>query len=333
MTQSAISSVGVLGLGNWGTALANHLSSKGYEVCGWTIQEDVVESINATHRNPYYQSEVSLHPNFRATGDIEEVIRRDAIVLVVPSEALSSVLSKITLSAESYVVSAIKGLDRDLRLTPLQLVKKLHPNLKRLAVLSGPSFAHDVVRGLPAGVVAASTDEEVSLTVAKLFQSDQMKVYVSTDPLGVELGGITKNVIALAAGVSDGIGLGDSARAAVITRGLAEMMRLAVAAGAQRETLFGLAGLGDLVMTASCDTSRNRQVGLCLGRGMSLEKAVEQVGSIAEGVKTAPLVFDLAKQFGVDVPITEHVVLLLEEKITPAQMAKGLLNRPLKAEF
>lgn len=235
----------VLGLGNWGTALANHLALCGHDVLGWSIEPSIVEGINSEQRNPLYQSDILLEPGVKATGVLSQALERDFLVLVIPSSALSDVIPQLQMTKDAVLVSAIKGLEIESNETPLTYAQQRLPQETKLAVLSGPSFAKDIVAKRPAGVVSASHDEETARFVAETFSSDSLKVYISTDPLGVELGGILKNVIALAVGVCDGVGFGDSARAGLITRGLAEMMRLADAMGAQRQTLAGLSGLGD----------------------------------------------------------------------------------------
>ena len=234
---------------------------------------------------------------------------------------------------ECMVISGIKGIDAATGLTPLQCAERYLPPHCRRVVLSGPGFAKDIAAHRPAGLVAASVDEPATREAAELFRSDWMKIYLSADPLGVELGGIVKNVIAIAAGASDGLSFGDSARAGLITRGLAEMMRLASAMGADAQTLSGLSGLGDLVLPATCDASRNRTVGLRLGRGETLPHILESLGSVAEGVTAAPLVLKLAQRHGVEMPITEQVNSLLKGEISPLEMARALIGRPLKKEF
>ncbi len=326
-------SVGVVGLGNWGTALANHLASKGIDVLGWSIENEIVESINSTRRNCRFLSHALLSENLRATTKLPEVVALKTLILALPSAVFSSVVPDMDISADTIVVSAIKGIDGATLLTPLQYFQTHGAPCAGLAVLSGPSFARDIVLHRPSGVVAASLDEAIARYTAELFRADWMKVYISTDPLGVELGGSVKNVIALAAGVCDGLELGDSARAGLITRGLAEMMRLASAMGADIRTLSGLAGLGDLVMTASCDTSRNRTVGLRLGRGERLEDILRTLGSVAEGVETTPHVLKLARKYQVEMPITELVFKLLNKEITPQECVRELLSRPMKREW
>jgi len=324
--------VSVLGLGNWGTALANHLAKLGHQVLGWCIEEQIAQSINADHRNPNFLSDVDLSPKLHATTEIKSALLADFVVLVVPSFALPDVMPQLNLRANQVLVSAVKGLVAGDLLTTLQYADKfIAPDVRR-AVLSGPSFAKDVVVGKPCGIVAAALEQSTSETVAKLFSGNGMRVYTSSDPIGVELGGVIKNVIALAAGVCDGIGLGESARAAIITRGLAEMTRLSVAAGADRRTLSGLSGLGDLLMTASSPTSRNYTVGFNLGRGQKLDQIISSLGSVAEGVHTAPLVIELAKRFNVEMPISAGVSTLLSGTLNPKQIVIELLNRPIRNE-
>jgi glycerol-3-phosphate dehydrogenase (NAD(P)+) len=323
----------IIGLGNWGTALGNHLSHKGLDVLGWSIESSVVESINQAHRHPRFMTEVLLHSEFKATLSLEEALQRRVLVLVLPAVILGRVIPKMKTRADALVISAVKGIVGDSLLTPLQFYEEHGTPCSGLAVISGPSFARDVVVHRPCGIVAASKDQAAARLAADLFSCEWMRVYTCGDPLGVELGGITKNVIALAAGVCDGMELGDSARAGLITRGLAEMMRLAKAMGADLMTLSGLSGLGDLVMTATCDTSRNRTVGLRLGRGESLSHILETLGSVAEGVETTPHVVALAQKYQIEMPITEQVAKLLKGEMAPREMVKALVSRPLKREF
>ena len=326
-------SVSVLGLGNWGTALANHLARKGVDVLGWSIEPEVVAGVNSDNKNPTYLGDVTLDSRLRATGVLEEALEHEKIVMVIPSVALAEVVPKLTVKPETLIISAIKGLEKKSLQTPLTYAKAHLPSPARLAVISGPSFAKEVVAGYPCGVVAAAENESDAIAAAELFDSEAMKVYVSTDPLGVELGGILKNVVALAAGMSDGLKLGESARAGLITRGLAEMMRLAEAMGADPRTLAGLSGLGDLTMTATSPLSRNRTVGMRLGEGESLEHIIETLGSVAEGVSSTPCVLALAEKYGVDLPIATAVSRVLNEEIQPQEMVRGLLSRPMKREF
>jgi len=325
--------IGLIGLGNWGTALGQHLACKGHEVLGWSNDPQQVSGIAAQHRNPRCLSEVLLDDRFSATESLQGAMAGEMVLIVLPSAALEAVVPQMKPPAGSVLISAIKGLESHTLLTPLQFLRGRLTGSFELCVISGPSFARDVIARKPCGVVAGAEREEIARLVAETFSNEFMRVYVSTDPLGVELGGIVKNVIAIAAGISDGIGLGDSARAALITRGLAEMVRFAEVMGAERQTLFGLSGMGDLAMTASSDLSRNRQVGLRLGRGETLPQIIQALGSVAEGVYTTPVLLELAAKHGIEMPITDQVARLLRGETTPAEMARALITRPLKKEF
>jgi len=330
---SVAPSVSVLGLGNWGTALAHHLAEKGIPVIGWSRELDVVESIKQTRRHPHCLKEFELNSDIFVTADLEAALKAKTVVLVTPSDALAQMVPELAKLKDSVVVSAVKGFEMQSRATPLEFIARIAPHLTQTVALSGPSFAHDVTAGKPCGVVAASNSSEAAVHVAQLFSGRSMKVYTSDDPIGVELGGAVKNVIAVAAGVSDGLDLGDSARAGLITRGLAEMMRLAQALGAKRETLAGLSGLGDLSMTATSAQSRNRTVGFRLGRGEKLADIVQTLGSVAEGVRSAPIVEALAKEKQVEMPIVHAVGKLLRSELSAKELVRDLISRPTKAEF
>lgn len=320
------SRVGVVGLGAWGSALLLHLARKGVPVIGYgrgvskKIQEVKVGS-----------SCFALPASASVTNQLSDLNDIETIVVALPAKALYSVeFPKRT----TLVISATKGLEPNTLLTPLDYFTR-HKGIPAAmcCTLSGPSFAADLAAERPISVVAASVDISSAEKVVDLFIAPFMRVYSSDDPIGVELGGILKNIIALAAGVSDSLGLGPSGRAALITRGLAEITRLAVALGAKPTTLAGLSGLGDLIMTSSDDQSRNRSVGLRLGRGETIEEITTSLGSVAEGVATAPLALKLAQERGIETPICEHVVLLLTRKITPQEMVTSLMQRPRKKEF
>ena len=325
--------VGLVGLGNWAMALGQHLSRKGCEILGWSNQAGEIDGINRIRRHPRCFQEVELSGNFSATGDLSLVTARDLVLIVVPAASLDDVIPQIKPPPGSTLLSAVKGMETKSMLTPLQFMRREFGSAVNLCVLSGPSFARDVISGRPCGVVAASEQEDTARKIAELFSNEFMKVYVSTDPLGVELGGIVKNIIAIAAGISDGLNLGDSARAGLVTRGLAEMVRFSEAMGADRMTLFGLSGLGDLAMTASSNLSRNRTVGLRLGRGEKLDQILSSLGSVAEGVHTTPIILEMAQKLQVEMPITFHVAQLLRGETDPPAMARSLITRPIKREY
>jgi glycerol-3-phosphate dehydrogenase (NAD(P)+) len=333
MEQSS-SNVGVLGLGNWGTALAQHLASAGCTVCAWTISREIADSVNNKGKNPDFLSDIKLSNNLSATLDINKAVKSEYVIVAVPSAVLNVVAAPLKNAAkESIIVSGVKGLESATMLTPLAYFEAQGIPAAKLAVLSGPSFARDVSLKKPCGVVAASKNFAVAEKVAALFSNSSMRVYASDDPIGVELGGIVKNVIALAAGISDGLELGDSARAGLVTRGLAEMMRFITALGGKEQTVFGLSGLGDLAMTASSALSRNRTVGYRLGKGEKLNYIVESLGSVAEAVAVTPYVLALAKKHNIEMPISAGVAAVLSGKVSAREAAQSLIERPMKREF
>ena len=323
--------VAVIGLGAWGTALAVHCARRGHSVVGWHRNAHLVTGISSSGALPFMGGSISCPPNLSITTDLATCGDADATIVALPARVWREVVPNLK---ARLLISAAKGLDKETALTPLSFVtKELSRPSDQSAVISGPSFASDLAGERPLSMVAASTSSGTAMEVADMLSSRSVRLYASTDPLGVELGGILKNIIAIAAGVSDALGYGASARAALISRGLAEMMRLSCALGADAQTLFGLSGLGDLIMTATEDQSRNRTVGLRLGRGEMIHEITTSLGATAEGVTTAPLAQKLAREAGIEVPITDHVVKLLNVEIEAAQMASALMNRPLKREF
>jgi glycerol-3-phosphate dehydrogenase (NAD(P)+) len=323
--------IAVVGMGAWGSALALHCARAGHTVVGWTRDEAIIENAKKSRSFSFAGTMMPLPPNITLTSDIKAIGNADLTIVALPARAWGEVVPHITARA---IISATKGLEKDSGLTPLSYAaEKLGVPRDKLAVISGPSFASDLVAGRPISIVVGCASESLAAEVATTLSNQTVRVYTSTDPIGVELGGILKNVIAIAAGVSDALGYGPSARAALITRGLAEMATLATAMGAQFKTLAGLSGLGDLLMTATEDQSRNRAVGLQLGKGASLPEVIAALGSTAEGVSSAPLVQKLAQAHGIETPITDHVVKLIRQEIAPREMARSLMTRPLRPEF
>lgn len=325
--------IGLIGLGNWGTALAQHCAECGFDVLGVSNNPLVVEGINRQHFNPVCLKEFKLNSRLKATSNIQDVEKSDIIILALPAKALASAMKGFSPCKTSILVSAIKGLEPATLSTPLQYLSNYLSTRPLLAVISGPSFAKDLVQGLPLGLVVAAEELATSELVARALTANRVKCYTSTDPVGVEIGGIAKNVIAIAAGVTDAMGLGESARAGLITRGLAEMTRLAVAYGADARTLAGLSGLGDLVLTASSTSSRNHTVGYRLGKGESLEQILNSLGSTSEGVFTAPILLKLAAEKMVDMPIAKAVSALIAGVVSPQQLIADLVARPIKSEL
>lgn len=328
--------IAVIGGGSWGTALAHQFTSKASAVHLLVRHAAVADFINTNHENPRYVRNLPLHPNLYATCDMGEALHGADIVLsVVPVQQTRSVLQEIKplLSHGAIIVSASKGVEvGTLKTVGDMVAEELADINPAYAVLSGPSFAEEVVRGLPTAVVLASEDKNLGAYLRDAFATPSFRTYSSTDVRGVELGGAFKNVIAIATGLSDGLGFGDNTRAGLITRGLAEMSRLGVALGAQATTFMGLSGLGDLALTCTGDLSRNRQVGLQLAQGRSLEAIIEGMGMVAEGVKTTEAVYDLAQKLDVDLPITSIMYGVLREGRDPRAEVAGLMTRALREE-
>lgn len=331
------STVAIIGAGSWGTALAVHTARVGHQVFLWGRKPEVAAALVAERENRAYLKGIVLVPTIVPTADVREAVSgADAVVFVCPSTAVRGMAEAVRphLGARPLVVTAAKGVEQDTRLTMSGVLEDALSEgyAARVAALSGPSFAAEVGRGMPTAVTAAARDIAVAEAVQHLFNGPTFRVYTSTDLVGVEIGGAVKNVIAVAAGVSDGLGFGNNTRAALITRGLAEITRLAVRLGADRQTLAGLSGLGDLVLTCTGDLSRNRSVGLRLGRGERLAEIIASMTEVAEGVRNTRSVRDLAHSVGVEMPITEQMYQVLYEDKQPRQAVVDLMTRGLKRE-
>jgi glycerol-3-phosphate dehydrogenase (NAD(P)+) len=329
--------IAIIGAGNWGTALAATLAKTGHAAALWAYEPEVVESIRARHENALFMPGVKLPQGIAATNDLSEALERAEVVwTAMPSHVYYHLCERMLehLRPEMLFVSATKGIDAERLMRMSELIQSVVGRrfTPRLCALSGPSFAQEVLRGDPTAVVVASRDREVAKLVQKEFSSPTLRIYTSTDVVGVEIGGAVKNIIAIAAGVIVGLGLGHNPTAALITRGLAEISRLACACGAKRETLAGLAGMGDLVLTCTGDLSRNRTVGVELGRGRKLAEIIGSMRMVAEGVKTTYATVALAKRYGVEMPITTQVHRILEGQVTPREAIRELMERTLKEE-
>lgn len=327
----------VVGAGSWGTALANLLAKKGVETVLWSFEPDVADAVNTEHVNPRYLREVPLDPRLRATKELAEAVAGAAyVVSVSPSHVVRPVMAQAAahLAPGAVIVSASKGIENEsLKTMDAVLADVLPAEAARAATyLSGPSFALEVGLEHPTAVTIASHSEEAARAAQELFQTAYFRVYTSADVAGVELGGSIKNVIAIAAGVIEGLGFGNNTRAALITRGLAEMTRLGVAQGADPRTFAGLAGMGDLILTCTGALSRNRSVGVELGRGRPLEEILGEMTMVAEGVRTARSAHDLAAKLGIEMPIVDAVHAILFEGLAPRQALKDLMLREPKAE-
>lgn len=328
--------VAVLGAGAWGTALAHHLASSGREIRLWARRADFAEAVARTRQSPLLP-EVSLPGHVLVSHDFDVVLRDvGTVVLAVPSHTVREVLTGAAPSwpRGALLVTAAKGIENGTLLTVSEVAEQaLGAALTEpVVVFSGPSFAREVAAGQPTNVVAAARDEAAAERVQRLFSRGRLRVYTGLDPTGVEIAGALKNVIAIAVGASDGLSLGYNARAALITRGVSEIGRLAVAKGGQAATVAGLAGLGDLVLTCTGDLSRNRTVGFELGRGRPLDQVLGSLGHVAEGVTTARSADDLARRLGVELPICSQVCQVLYDGKQPRDAVNDLLRRPLKRE-
>jgi len=329
--------IAVIGAGSWGTALANHLSRLDHAVDLWVYEPELVEAINERHENHLYLKGIPLSERLRASNDMAACVRGKKLVLLVPpSQVMRQVSTALAadLERDALVVSASKGIENDTLMTMSEVLETtLRPTFKGpLVFLSGPSFAREVAAQSPTAVVAASADAAAALQTQEVFSGETFRVYTNDDVMGVELGGSLKNVMALAAGVADGLGFGFNARAALITRGLAEMTRIGLAKGAKAATFAGLAGMGDLVLTCTGDLSRNRTVGVELGKGRTLKEILSGMTMVAEGVKTTLSAYELAAKLTVEAPIIEQMHAILYRDKNPRLAVQELMTRDLKSE-
>ncbi|MFT7512675.1 MAG: glycerol-3-phosphate dehydrogenase (NAD(P)+) [Candidatus Omnitrophota bacterium] len=322
----------VIGDGGWGTALALVLQRNGHDVTVWGYDEEVVEGIKARHENHYYLPGIPLPPEINWTSDKAAATEdSDIFVIAVPSKFYEGVMSsfKGLLKPEHHIVSVSKGLRNDQRLSTIAEKALDHP---AIAALSGPSHAEEVAKGVPSAVVVACKEAERAEVLQEAFNGNGFRVYSSDDIIGVEIGGAMKNVIAIAAGVSDGIGYGDNTKAALITRGLTEIVRLGTAVGGKPQTFYGLSGMGDLIVTCASKHSRNRGFGERLGRGETREEIAASMRMVAEGVWNAETAWHLAQKLNLDLPITHEVFKVLYEDKDPTQAVIDLLSRDPKPE-
>ena len=317
----------VLGSGSWGTTIAS-LSARNTPTTLWARNDDIAREIDTEHRNRRYLGERPLPQSLRATSDLEEAAREaDVLVVGVPSHAVRKTLEQVVDEIRAWVpvVSLVKGLEPGTRLRPTEVIAECLPG-HPVGLLAGPNIAGEIADGMAAASVVAMQDEAVSAALQPLFATSLFRVYRNTDVLGCELGGILKNIVAIAAGMAEGLSVGDNPRAMVLSRGLAEMTRLGEAMGADPRTFAGLTGMGDLIATCTSPSSLNRRIGEALARGLSIDEAVEALGQVAEGVKTAPTVMELAREYGVEMPIAAEVAAVVTGKSTPTDAYRGLLR-------
>lgn len=329
--------VAVLGAGSFGSCLAILCADRGHDVTLWSRDPALVDELARERRNPRYLKEIEFPASIRPTADLAEALAgAEMVIVAVPSHAVRDVMARAApdLPEEALIVSTVKGIELDTGKTMDAVLEEVLPPVHhpRLTVLSGPSFAHEVARRKPTVLTVACREEAYAIAVQSHLSCPWFRCYSDTDVIGVEIGGALKNVIAIAVGISDGLEMGANARAATMTRGLAEITRLGVRLGANPLTFLGLAGMGDLVLTCTGDLSRNRRVGLALGAGRSLDDILAELGEVAEGVRTTYAACQLAERVGVELPIAEAVRAALDGKVDPREGAMALLTRQLRGE-
>lgn len=326
--------IGMLGAGSWGTALTYELSSKGHQVVVWSVSEDEVQLLNEQHEQKVKLPGVKLPAEVHATTDLQKAIDgMDLLVLAVPSPFTRSTARSMRpfVADGQLIVSVAKGIEEDSLMTLTQIIEEEIPRC-RTAVLCGPTHAEEVGKGLPTAIVAGAVRREDARYVQDIFMSEVFRVYTSPDVLGMQVGAALKNVVALAAGIADGLGYGDNTKAALITRGIAEIGRLGLAMGGRLESFTGLTGIGDLIVTCASMHSRNRRAGILIGQGKSPEEAMQEVQQVVEGVYSARAAHQLALKYGIETPIIDQVCQILEEGKNPAEAVRELMLRDRKIE-
>lgn len=323
--------IGVIGAGAWGTALAQILSAGGRNTIIWAREDAVVEAINRDHENSVYLKGVSLDDTLKATNDLQKAAACDVVLMVTPAQYMRGSLEAIkdTLQSDAILVICSKGIELESGLLMSEVAQDVLPNTT-IAVLTGPTFASEIARGLPGAVTLGISDKKAGERLQDVLGLKHFRPYTTQDVIGTQLGGAIKNVIAIACGIVHGRALGESARAALLTRGVAEIARLGVAMGAKKETLLGMCGIGDLMLTATSMQSRNFSLGAALGEGKSMEEILSSRVAVTEGVHTAKAALALAKKYAVDMPITEAVYKCLHEKLPVDEAIEEMLNRPFK---
>lgn len=336
----SLARVTVLGAGSWGTALAIHMARRGVPTRLWTRTEAHAAAMRAEHKNPRYLSDQPFPPGLEPSADLAEALAgADLVICAIPSHGMRDVIRRVRAALDEtapppmYLIAS-KGIEVDSLANMHEVLQQELPEAhrERIAVLGGPSFAAEVAAGKPTTVVVASSDPKVRLAIRQVLSDEVMRAYDTDDVIGVELGGVLKNVVAIAAGIGDGAQLGDNARAGLITRGLAEISRLAISLGAHPATLAGLAGLGDLVLTCTGGLSRNRRVGVALGQGRQLDEILAEMGMVAEGIKNTLSAHKLAQQQAVDMPLVATMHAILYEGLAVPDAVNALMGRALKAE-
>ena len=329
-----MSYIAVIGAGSWGTALSCLLAEKGYDVALWVYENALWEEMRKTRINSSYLAGFPVPDSIVITNDIKEAVDKARYILnAVPTQYATTIMTKALphVKPDSVIINASKGIEKKSLLTFSGIMRELTHH--RVAVISGPSFALEVAKRLPTAVTLSTDDAPTAFLLQEIFNTGYFRVYAHDDVLGVELGGALKNVIAIASGISDGLGLGHNARAALLTRGLAEIVRLGVAMGAQERTFMGLSGLGDLILTCTAALSRNYALGTRLAKGMKLDEILSQSKSVVEGVATCESAYELSRKYGVQMPFVEQIYMVLYREKDPGLAVTELMNRALKTEF
>ncbi|GBE40637.1 MAG TPA: NAD(P)-dependent glycerol-3-phosphate dehydrogenase [Nitrospirae bacterium] len=326
--------IAVIGAGSWGTTLACLLADNGHDVTLWVYEKDLADRIQSSRENDVFLPGYKVPDNLNISNDLEGELKNARYILsVVPSQHTRAVFKDLVnvIREDSVIISASKGIEIRTLLTVSEIFNELTG--KKVTAISGPSFAKEVIEKKPTAVTIASEDKETGLALQKLFSNDYFRVYTNTDVMGAELGGALKNVMAIASGISDGLGLGSSSRAALITRGLAEMTRLGLVMGAKEKTFGGLSGLGDLVLTCTGTLSRNYTVGHRLGKGERIKEIVSSMRMVAEGVATSGSAYELSQKHGVEMPIVQQIYKVINEDKYPVDAVRELMTRSLKSEY
>ncbi len=327
--------ISIIGAGSWGTALAILLAKNGHKVLLWGRNKQKMLAMQEAGENPFFLPGITFPPGLQVTSDLQQAVTRSHdLLLVIPSHAFRNTLNKIQAIKPDIqnICWATKGLEAETSQLLHQVVAEVLGNVPSQAVISGPTFAKEVAIGLPTAVTIAANNSDYSQHLARLLCNETFRPYLSDDITGLEVGGAVKNVMAIAAGIADGLGFGANTRSALITRALNEIGRLSGRLGGQQKTLMGLSGLGDLLLTCTDDQSRNRRMGLAIGKGQSMKQAQEEIQQVVEGVQTARLVYALANQLEVEMPIVEQVYKVLYENLPPREAVHNLLSRDYKAE-
>lgn len=327
--------IGVIGAGSFGTALATVLAGKGHDVTVWARKREQVENIIQTRENSHYLPGVKLPDKIKFTDNLKEAAAdKDYLLFAVPAQSFRRVLKE---AAEYFdhsvpVINVAKGIEKGTLLRLSQVSEEIMPDIKYVA-LSGPSHAEEVARQLPTTVAVAGTDHDLAMEIQEIFFTDRFRVYTNEDLAGVELGGALKNIIALGAGISDGLGFGDNAKAAMMTRGITEMTRLGLTMGADMKTFSGLTGIGDLIVTCTSMHSRNRRCGILIGKGVNPDEATHRIGMVVEGISTAEAAYALAQRYNIDMPITESIYKVIHGEMDARSAVSYLMGREMKNEM